>query len=181
VAADDQVVLAAVWDALRAATTRRTPFTVAHLATVDAGGAPHVRAVILRECDADAGTVAFAADARSPKVRDLRGDPRVALGLYDGEAVQLRLEGRAVVAGPVERRRRWEDLPPHNRRLYGAGPAPGEPLPAATDAAPPEVDRFAWVRVHVDRVDRLDLATDPHERTVLTRTSGGWTGGRVVP
>ena len=184
---EPDVRLSATWRALAEATTRRTPYTLAALATVDATGAPRVRSVILRGCDPDAGTLAFATDARSAKVAELRAEPRVALTFWDdGTGVQVRVTGRAVPADDDERRRRRAALGPHSRLGYGSPSVPGTPL--APDGSPAEpddeetwLDRFAWVEVHVERVDRLDISAEPHDRWVFTRDGAGWGGGRVVP
>lgn len=181
---DDAV--ASVRAALDEATTRRTPFTLASLATVAPDGAPRSRSVILRAWDPGRDVLGLATDARSAKVREIGADPRVALVLWDdGAQVQVRLEGRAaVVADPAERRRRWDALGPHSRRGYATVAAPG----SAVDGAPAQDEdeaawfgRFAWVEVAVDRVDRLDLSTDPHDRVVAERRAGGWRARRVAP
>lgn len=184
---DLDAVLAATWQALADATTRRTPYTLAALATVDGTGAPQLRSVILRDCDPRAGTLAFATDARSAKVAEIAGDPRVALTVWDdGTGVQVRLTGRAVLADADERRRRWDALGPHARRGYGSPSVPGRaPAPGDVAAEPDDedawFDRFAWLEVRVDRVDRLDISTDPHDRVVVVRDGTGWRGERVVP
>jgi hypothetical protein len=184
---------AATWRALAEATTRRTGSTLAALATVDATGAPQLRSVILRDCDPHAGTLGFATDGRSAKVHEIRAEPRVAVTVYDdATGVQLRLAGRAtVVTDPEERRRRWAALGAHTRRGYASPTAPGTPLAAdpGTGQADPDpgepdeawFDRFAWVEVRVDAVDRLDVSADPQERVLLTRDGDTWTGGAVAP
>lgn len=184
---DPPTVLHPVWDALDAATSRRTAFTLAALATVAGDGAPRVRSVILRDWDRDRAVLAFATDARSAKVRDLRADPRVALVLWDdGAQVQVRLGGRAtVVADPAERRRRWEGLGERTRRGYATVPAPGDAVDGdragLDDDEAAWFDRFAWVEVAVDRVDRLDLSAEPHDRAVAERDLRGWRARRVAP
>lgn len=184
---DPPAVLRPVWDALGAATSRRTPFTLGALATVAPGGSPCVRSVILRDWDPDRGVLGFATDERSAKVRDLLADPRVALVLWDdGAQVQVRLEGRAtVVADPAERRRRWEGLGERTRRGYATVPAPGDPVDGdrtgLDDDEAAWFGRFAWVEVAVDRVDRLDLSAEPHDRVLADRGPGGWRARRVAP
>jgi hypothetical protein len=186
-APDLEAVLAATWRVLADATTRRTPYTLAALATVDGTGGPQVRSVILRDCDPDGGTVAFATDARSTKVAEIGVGPRVALTVWDDDTgVQVRLSGGAVLADADERRRRWDALGPHTRRGYGSPSVPGTPLPPGDRPAEPDdedawFDRFAWVRVRVDRVDRLDISADPHDRAVFVRARTGWEGERVAP
>ncbi|MCG7284534.1 pyridoxamine 5'-phosphate oxidase family protein [Cellulomonas sp. ACRRI] len=180
--------LAPVWDALAAATTRRTPFTLASLATVSADGAPRSRSVILRSWEPGRAALGLATDARSAKVREIRADPRVSLVVWDDDAqVQVRLEGRAaVVDDPAELRRRWEGLGARSRRGYATVGVPGTPVDG--DATPARDDdeavwsaRFAWVEVVVDRVDRLDLSSEPHDRVVAERAGAGWRARRVVP
>jgi hypothetical protein len=184
---EPDATLAAIWRSLVEATTRRTAWTLGALATVDGTGAPSVRSIILRDCDPGAGTVAFATDARSAKVAQIAVEPRVAMTFWDdGTGVQLRLVGHATLADAVERRVRWAALGAHTRRGYGSPSVPGTPLAPEDEPARPDdeelwFDRFAWIEVRVDRIDRLDISTDPHERTVLTRTDRGWSGGRVAP
>ncbi len=179
--------LTSVWDALDAATTRRTPFTLASLATVSADGAPRSRSVILRSWEPGRAVLGLATDVRSAKVRELRADPRVALAVWDGDVeVQVRLEGRAVVVDdPAERRRRWEALGPRTRRGYATVGAPGTAVDGDAavqdDGEPAWFARFTWVEVAVDRVDRLDLAAEPHDRVVAERTGTAWRARRVVP
>lgn len=178
--------LTSVWDALDAATTRRTPFTLASLATVSADGAPRSRSVILRSWDPGRAALGLATDARSAKVREIGADPRVALVVWDDDAqVQVRLEGRAaVVDDPAELRRRWVALGRRSRRGYATVPAPGTAVDGTVDQDDDEAAwsaRFAWVEVVVDRVDRLDLAADPHDRVVAERTGTAWRARRVAP
>ena len=185
-AADLPPALRPVWDALDAATTRRTAYTLAGLATASGDGAPQVRSVILRSWDGVRGVLGFATDERSAKVRELRADPRVALVLWDDESqVQVRLAGRAaVVADPAERRRRWAGLGPGTRRGYATTTAPGAAVDGPVGRDDDEAawfGRFAWVEVVVDRVDRLDLSADPHDRLVADRGAGGWRARRVAP
>jgi pyridoxamine 5'-phosphate oxidase len=188
VATTPDAALTSVRDALAAATTRRTPFTLASLATVAPDGAPRSRSVILRAWDTDGAVLGFATDDRSAKVREVRADPRVALVVWDDDAqVQVRLEGRAtVVDDPDERRRRWDALGPGTRRGYATVADPGAPVdedetPAQDDDEAAWFARFAWVEIAVERVDRLDLSADPHDRVVVERRAEGWTARRVAP
>lgn len=182
-------LLGTTWRALDDATRRRTGDTLGFLATVAADGAPRARAVILRRADTRLGELFFATDARSAKASEIAHDPRAAFTTYDDDAgVQLRSEGRAeVVADERERRRAWESFGPHSRRLYASAAAPLTPLGAGSAVQDPVTDdeeafaRFAWVRLRVDRLDRLDLSAEPQRRWVFARGAGGWTGDRVEP
>ena len=66
---DPQDLLASIWETLRAATTQRTGFTLATLATVTAAGQPRARSVIVRDFVTDPERVCLATHADSDKVR----------------------------------------------------------------------------------------------------------------
>ena len=85
-----------IWDALDAATRARTAFTLGFLSTAGIDGQPHVRAVILREADADAGTVFFSTHVLSAKVGEIEQNPLVAITFYDA----VRMCSCASRAGP---------------------------------------------------------------------------------
>ncbi|MCP3425294.1 pyridoxamine 5'-phosphate oxidase family protein [Rothia sp. AR01] len=131
-----QEILDEIWRSLDAAVRGRTPFTLGYLGTVDAAGAPRVRAVILRRSDRGSGCLHVVSDRRAAKVGELAGDPRVAFTVWDEDrSVQLRVEGRALeVLDAEERARAWESLSPGSRDLYRSPLVPGTPL--ADDGAP---------------------------------------------
>ena len=95
--------LAHAWDMLEAgARDRSVPFHLPALATVDDEGQPHVRTVVLRDCNRGERWLRFNTDRRSPKVNHIRTNPKAALHFYDKfEKVQLRLRVRLefIVAG----------------------------------------------------------------------------------
>ena len=181
---DPQELLASIWETLRAATTQRTGFTLATLATVTAAGQPRARSVIVRDFATDPERVYFATHADSDKVREMRARPAVALAFYDAaNSAQLRIEGQAqLVEDPAERHRVWDTLAPHSRDLYTATTLPGVPLEAAADPDPRTAfERFAWVSIELDRLDWLDLSGEPHQRWQFRREGASWAGHRVVP
>lgn len=180
-----------IWRALEAATRSRTAFTLGYLGTADAGGQPHVRAVILREVDPERGTVLFSTNEASAKVAQLRRNPLAALTFYDPDAdVQLRLEGSAeIVADERIRRAAWASFGAGTRELFASPLRPGSSLPAVGDAPPvgdssdadAAYSRFAWVAVHVSVIDAIDLSGEEHLRWRLTKTGDAWHAERLVP
>lgn len=183
-----------IWDALDAATRARTAFTLGFLSTAGMDGQPHVRAVILREADADAGTVFFSTHVLSAKVGEIEQNPLVAITFYDADAdVQLRLEGRAeLVTDERIRRTAWDSFGAGAKQLFASPLSPGSPLPQADAAAGGDSSansnddeaayaRFAWVAVHVNNIDAIDLSADEHLRYRFTRVGNGWDATRVVP
>jgi pyridoxine/pyridoxamine 5'-phosphate oxidase len=189
-----QALLQRIWGALQDATTRRTPFTLGYLATVDANNAPRCRAVILRRFAPDGGAVTFLTNTMSAKVQEIRANPIVALTVNDDTAaVQLRMEGHAeIIEDLYERRRAWESFGPQTQDLFRSPLAPGTPLgdspgpdAVAADAGQrdenAEFERFAWVKVHLERLDWLDISSSEHERCQFLREGNTWAGEWIVP
>ncbi|WP_055586777.1 pyridoxine/pyridoxamine 5'-phosphate oxidase [Peterkaempfera griseoplana] len=73
---------------------------VVTLSTVDADGRPDARVLVLRDVDAERGAWWFAADADSPKGRQLAATPWAALTVYwPALGRQVRLRGRVETGG----------------------------------------------------------------------------------
>jgi len=176
-------VLERIWETLRQATTQRTGFTLATLATVTTTGQPRARSVILREFATAPEHIAFATDARSAKVAEIQANPRVALACYDPSTdTQLRIEGTAsVVTDERERQRIWQNLAEHSKEIYANPAAPGTPLAVEASEEQPAFDRFAWVSTAIESLDWLELASQPHRRWHFQHHDGHWRGDRVVP
>lgn len=177
-------VLDSIWQELQAATTQRTGFTLAALATVTATGQPRARSVILRDFASTPERIWFATDVRSAKIAEIRARPEVALTLYDAAAdTQLRAEGRAtIIEDDDERRRAWQTLAPHSKQLYADPAVPGAPLDAAQqEDHRTAFERFAWVSIELDRLDWLDLSSQPQQRWQFHRKKRTWAEHRVVP
>ncbi|MCR6497471.1 pyridoxamine 5'-phosphate oxidase family protein [Shinella sp. CPCC 101442] len=184
-------ILATIWERLDAAATSRSPFNFLQLATTGADGAPQLRTIVLRGCNVERGTLSFVTDMRSPKIREIQDEPRVALVGFDPTAsVQLRLSGKAaIVSDEAERRAMWEALRERTLILFDAPHAPGtvlgdgnQPLeavePSATGSA---YDRFALVTVTLTRLEWLDLSPPDHIRYAFERQGADWRGTRLAP
>lgn len=180
------------WSQLEAAARSRSPFNFLQLATIGLDGAPELRTVVLRRCDVRAGTLSFVTDLRSPKVAEIRRDPRVSLVGFDGAgSTQLRLSGTAaIVEDEAEKRSVWEALRNRTLVLFDAPLAPGTGLDehgaalggnATADASADPYDRFALVAVTLARIEWLDLSAEPHRRHAFVRLSEGWHGTRLAP
>ena len=121
------------------------------LATADAGGAPSVRVVILK--DVRDGGWEFATDARSRKWVDLAANPQGAATFYwQPQARQVRLRGPVVPADPELCAADFLSRSPGSRAAALAV-RPGEPLgsPAELEAA------MAAALVRVEREPSLVL------------------------
>lgn len=179
-------ILSSIWEALGAATTRRTGYTLASLATVTAQGQPRSRSVILRDFRASPERLFFATHAHSAKVAEIRANPQVGVTFYDDDSsVQLRVQGTAtMVDDGAERLRAWHTLAPHTQYQYASLAEPGAPLQenlTVNEDPDTAFQRFAWLRVELHQVEWLNLASTPHQRWQFERTGNTWRGQRVVP
>jgi pyridoxine/pyridoxamine 5'-phosphate oxidase len=185
----------------------RSPFTLVQAATIGLDGAPQLRTVVLRQVHRDQNAVWFHSDARSPKVAELRADPRISLLAYDPQSqLQIRLEGVASISeDELERRRMWTSSKAHTLVLYTcmltpstgiaspemAYPASSSAVTAHDDdatnanAAPAITDpgyaNFALIRVSIERFDALHIRREGHQRAMFTYNDSAWQGTWLVP
>jgi len=142
------------------------PARVISLASVDQQGAAQVRSVILREVEP--WSLSVYTDSRSPKVAQLRQDPRAEILIWDPDPRwQLRFSAQAeVVLGP-ETDRLWQRIKGTSAASdYLAPQAPGAPLASETEAL--DEPAIAILRFKVIKIDWLELNPSGHRRQRLT-------------
>ena len=152
-----------------------TPAPARHLAlaTVGSGGA-EIRTVVLRAVDRDAATLDVHTDVETPKVAQLRADPRASLMFWDrAENLQVRLRTRVTVIVGPEAEATWHAVPEAARENYGSEPAPGTPIdrPDGFRAGVTQ-DRFAILRADVLEIDVVHLGRTPHRRALFAAPDG---------
>lgn len=163
---------------LAGARGRADPFHQGVLSTMSEAG-PQARYVVLRAVSADEGRVAFHTDARSPKLAELRADPRIAWTFF-GHGEQLRLAGTVTLhADDAPADAAWAALRRLSRRTYAVPRAPGAPVDDATLAAARA--NFVLARVRIGSLDWLSLAATGHRRAAFRRTPDGWQGDWLAP
>ncbi len=144
------------------------PWRRAALATVGEDG-PEVRSVVLRDIQADRRELVFYADARSPKVAQLRADPRGQLLCWSeplGWQVRLRCRVEVATDG-LDVTTRWARIRHRPAAHDYLSPlAPGSPLEApAAPLAPERVrESFAVLTARVEAIDWLELHARGHRR-----------------
>lgn len=185
------IIIESVWDELNKAATSRSPFNFLQLATSGLDGAPQLRTIVLRRCNAEKGTLSFVTDIRSPKVTEIRHEPRVALVGFDPQrSLQLRLSGKALlVEDAQERHDIWESLRDRTLLLFAAPFAPGTPIDATATAIEAARQRepvdafrqFTLVTVTLSRLEWLDLSRETHMRFAFDRIDNSWRGTRLAP
>lgn len=158
------------WQRLsRGVADKRAPSRRPILATRGTDGGAEARMVVLRGADRETGTLEIHTDIASPKIAELRAEPRASLVIWEAKAdLQIRLRTVVdIVAGP-EADRAWDRVPEPARDAYGGTPEPGRPLPAPERyEAGARRDRFAILRARITRMDLLHLGRDMQRRAVL--------------
>ena len=184
-------LLGRAWAALEAgAAPGRSRFSMVYLATAGLDGAPRLRTVVLRRVDRAAGTAGFNTDLRSPKIAEMRAEPRAALLGYDMEAgFQVRLEG-SVRLSPQDGAA-WAAALPRSRICYRHAWAPGAELARPEEGDPTEemttpedtgsgLPNFCAVDLLIERLEALDLSATGHRRALFL-ASEGWAGRWLAP
>ena len=152
---------ASAWAELEsAAADPQSAFRYLYLSSVDAGGRPQARMVVLRRVDAARRALEIHTDIRSPKWQEITANPLVTLlGFGPQPKVQLRLQGSAELHGPASEcaAEAWSLLPGSTRSTYMGGP-PGDDIgePPASEAAVTDADGRAFFGVLIFRAETLD-------------------------
>ncbi len=177
------------FDALfrRAAACDLNEPTAVTVATVDAGGRPSARVVLLKGYDAS-GFV-FYTNTLSRKGRELATNPRVAMCLFwDPLMEQVRVEGRASPVADAEADAYWAGRHPGSQVGAWASDQ-SEPLESREalearvasfterfgDRPIPRPPHWSGYRVAPDRIEFWRSLPDRlHERTCYSLDDGGW-------
>jgi pyridoxamine 5'-phosphate oxidase len=163
---------------------------VATLATVDAGGSPRARSVVLRHVGGD-GSLWFVSDARSDKNAQLAESNEAEIVVWLPEArEQFRFFGTVDRLGAAAtggmRLEIWRQLSDTSRALF-FWPAPGTPRTQEDAAFAPTVDAatappgtFETLFLEPTQVEHLRLLTHPHQRR-RWRIENGWEREELNP
>jgi pyridoxamine 5'-phosphate oxidase len=167
---------------IEATRNRRSSFRTMILGTAHEG-LPELRTVTLRGADAAQEVVWFHVDLRSPKVTQMRNEPRVAMAGYGlKEHFQIRLKGIATIHDNDDIAEiAWQHTPMLARRCYLApfGPStvteefePNVPTelmdrePTEEESAPGFVN-FGVARIQVTELDAMETALTGHRRALF--------------
>lgn len=172
------------------AASRHSPLHTLTLATVTPAGLPAARTVVFRAIDAAQRTVRIHTDFRSPKVAELRAQPRAILLWYAPEwKLQLRMPARiAIHHQDAVTEAAWRETHVRSRRVYNTPNAPGlragTPLsdiapqlegqnPTAANTAPGYAN-FAVLVAHFDTIEWLTLSSDGNRRGEFYWRDDAW-------
>ena len=181
---------ASAWSRLEAAATDpQSAFRFLTLCSVDSAGHPQARTVVLRRADRAERLLEIHTDTRSPKWRELSGNPIVTvLGFCPSTRVQLRLLGVACLHPPGSdlAERAWRDLSSWTRSTYTGGPPGDEASGGESRLADgcPEADgkgHFGVITLRAGSLDWFELRRIGNRRAVFQYDQcGGLTAARWV-
>jgi hypothetical protein len=167
---------AAIWQELQRAThDRHHEWRVPVLASVAADGSADARSVVLREVLPAQRRLVFYTDDRSPKLAQLRLEPRATLVCWSrrlGWQLRLRVHCRPV-ADEAELAARWQRVVDSPAAAdYLAQRAPGTEL--AGDTGADSRPHFAVVEAEVVATDWLELHRAGHRRAAVDAAGSRW-------
>lgn len=167
------------------------------LATVDLRGRPANRTVVFRGFLEQSDRLEVVTDARSQKIIQICHNPQVeACWYFPKTREQFRIGGHMAIADEncsdavlrQERSRIWQTLSDAARSQF-TWSAPGRDRssePEVLESPSPDPDRplanFCLLLLDPDRVDRLSLQENPHERWIYQlEDNGKWSVRAVNP
>ena len=168
---------------------RKHPFHTFALATQSEEG-PEVRTAVLRRVSRTARTVGFQADRRSPKVKEMIENPRVALCFYSfPDRLQVRIKALASVYHLDEiAEEAWSRVALLSRRSYLIEPGPSAESARPSSGIPdhlvgrepdeeesiPGFQNFAFITCHISELDVLALEYTGNKRARYCFESGAY-------
>ncbi len=176
-------ILAATLDALaRAPLDRRSPLRWPVLAT----SGPAARMVVMRAFTRSPPQIDLYTDARTPKVEQLRGDPRAELVFFDkSKSIQMRVRGSVQLHHRDDiARAAYGDGGGHTDGDYARAQAPGTDAPdpdAALGISGSAWENFMVLRVSVASIDWLELQRAGHRRARFNHVDGAWSAVWLTP
>jgi pyridoxamine 5'-phosphate oxidase len=183
--------LAAVFNKLKAeiycgAEDGSHPFHYGVVASRDKHNGIGLRTLVLRRA-VNEFDLYFYTDVRTPKVVQIRADPKLALLFYDpGEKVQIRANGHAVLHYRNElARENRESLAQTGWQSYCSVLTPGVQIQQPEEAFhwhdPQRTDNFAVVEVSLTRLEILQLSQAGHFRAQFNKCGDSWLSTWLVP
>ncbi len=169
---------------LRSNADRKHPFRLLYLST--AGEYPETRTVVKRKATPDF-VITFFTDSRSPKVSQIRANPKVSVLFYHPKKkLQIRLYGEAhlIDEGHGDFNRYLQSVKESpSLKDYTTIQAPGDPLSAGPEASVLFGDDIHFIAIEIkpEKLDVLLLGRDSHTRNLYQQTDGRWHQQSLVP
>jgi 3-hydroxyisobutyrate dehydrogenase len=167
---------------------RRADFHTPTIATIDLNGAPSLRTIVLRACDADARQLRFHTDTRSNKIKEIETNPSGAMHLYDRDKkIQIRLQTRLSFADAATTTAAWDRTQAMSRECYQVTLPPGQQIATPQEAQFDPLttqdgwDHFQPVIATIEKLEWLYLAAKGHRRALFDYSNGTVTRSWLIP
>ncbi|MEM1136159.1 MAG: pyridoxamine 5'-phosphate oxidase family protein [Bacteroidota bacterium] len=155
------------------------------LGSMSQNGYPEIRTVILRDVLISERKLIFFTDYRSPKVMQLKAQPKASLLFYHyKKKLQLRISGIVTLYNKDSLAKKYlSKLPEIALKDYLSITAPGKKVNNSLNELltyKKAFENFTVVQIETTKIDYLQLKLEGHERMILT-WNNGWDGEKVTP
>jgi pyridoxamine 5'-phosphate oxidase len=135
------------------------------LANIDQDLQPQARTVVIRDVDVNHGSIFIFTDVRSPKVTQLKANPRATLVLWCPN-IQQQLRLSCSVSEVHNTSDYWRQIAHSRARIdYATKYAPGSPLNADLTMNESLAEQnFCVLQLNVETIDRLWISQQGHRR-----------------
>ncbi|MEM6965141.1 MAG: pyridoxamine 5'-phosphate oxidase family protein [Bacteroidota bacterium] len=166
---------------IRSNADRRHPFRFFSLATL--GVYPEVRTVVKRKFAMD-WSVLFFTDSRTPKVMQLKNDPKVtALFYHPKKQLQIRLKGLAEIISVGEEFEKYYQQIQQSKSIkdYTTQAPPGTEISNEFEVIYGDDIHFLPIKIIPQKIDILQLNRTQHLRSSYEINDGEWMASKLVP
>jgi pyridoxamine 5'-phosphate oxidase len=146
-----------------------------NMATVDLGGKPSNRMVVLRRVSIEERTLTVFSDSAASKCASLKANPATAFCFWEASTgIQVRMTGQSKLVTGQAVRTDWANVRPQEQGRYRIEPTPGSKIPDANAYALDGETRFTRIDCVIDDVDILCLDQAQHTRLHASFNEGEW-------
>ncbi|WP_298353649.1 pyridoxamine 5'-phosphate oxidase family protein [uncultured Dokdonia sp.] len=159
------------------------PFRYITLGTVDAGGVPQLRTVVLRQVQDDLSLRIYT-DSRSSKIAQLLQNPTASLLFYHPKKLlQVKVTATAsVITDPTELAKYYTGVQPNSKKDYTTAQPPGATLSNPDEVSYLEATHFFTIITFAPtQIEYLQLKRPNHIRASFTKTNDEWEGRFINP
>ncbi|WP_340063666.1 pyridoxamine 5'-phosphate oxidase family protein [Ascidiimonas aurantiaca] len=178
------IIYASLISDLKKAIDQKThPFRYFTMATVDPGGTPRLRTMVLRNVDEQLNLTVYT-DRRSEKVQHLQNSDTVSLLFYDtARLLQITMHAKAsMITDDRVLNTIWNTITPKARKDYTTELPPGKEIKdPSTIEYLDHKNYFLAVDLIPEQIEYLRLKRPNHIRALFRKQGTNWKGSFLVP
>jgi len=179
----DIIYASMISDLKKATSLKDHPFRYFTLATVDPGGVPKLRTMVLRNVDEQLNLTVYT-DRRSEKVQHLENSDTVSLLFYDtARLLQITMHAKAnMITDDRVLNTIWNTISPNARKDYTTELPPGKEIKDPSNIEYlNHKNYFLAVSLVPEQIEYLRLKRPNHIRALFKKQGKDWSGSFLVP